>query len=117
MLSLKEKYKKPIPIMKQIMKIKKKVAKNNSRLTSEEKRRKMEEFDKKNEEFKKQNIYFSTIINDDIIKHVLIIFNEKFDSFQWVWDHQEEVYNATIGKSRLELIDYFESIYQYIQKS
>ena len=69
----------------------------------------------KNEDLKKQNIYFSTITNDDIIKHVLIIFNEKFDSFQWVWDHQEEVYNATHGKSWNELVDYFESIYQHIR--
>ena len=107
--------------MKWLRKTRNKISKEIHNLNFEERKayfdKKSDDFDRKNEDLKKQNIYFSTIANDDIIKHVLIIFNEKFDSFQWVWDHQEEVYNATRGKNRRELIDYFESIYQYIQNN
>ena len=115
MTSLKEKYKKPIPIMKQIMKIKKKVAKENRRLTFEEKKKRDEEADKRLAEIREKDIYFGDIINDFVIREALIVFYDKFNSFQWVWDHQEEVYNATRGKNWSELVNYFESIYQYIQ--
>jgi len=117
MTSLKEKYKKPTPIMKQIMKIKKEVAKENHKLTSEEKKKRDEEADKRLAEIREKDIYFGDITNDFVIREALIVFYDKFDSFGWVWDHQKEVYNATKGKNFSELIDYFESIYQYIQEN
>ena len=119
MTSLKEKYKKPEPFMKWLRKTRNKISKRIHNMSSEELRayydKGEENFNKKNEEFKKQNIYFSTVINDFVIREALILYKRKFDSFQWVWDHQEEVYNATRGKDWSELVNYFESIYQYIQ--
>jgi len=121
MVSLKEKYKKPIPFMKWLRKTRNKISKEIHNLSAEEVETYFnegaEEFDKQSEELKKQDIYFSTIINDYVVCRVLALYKEKFDSFQWVWDHQEEVYNATKGKNWNELFDYFESIYQYIQNN
>jgi len=119
MISLKEKYEKPEPFMKWLRRTRNKISKKIHSMSSEELRayydKGAKSFDTKNEEFKKQNIYFSTIINDFVIREALILYKRKFDSFQWVWDHQEEVYNATRGKDWSELVNYFESIYQYIQ--
>ena len=121
MLSLKEKYKKPETFMKWLRKTRNKIAKKTHGMTTKELisyyDKRSEEFNKKNEEFKKQDIYFGVITDDFVIREALILYNRKFDSFQWVWDHQEEVYNATRGKSWNELVDYFESIYQYIQNN
>jgi len=121
MLSLKEKYKKPIPFMKWLRKTRNKISKEIHNLNNEERhiyfKKGAEECRESIKDLKENDIYFSTIVNDDLIKPVLIIFNDMFDSFQWVWDHQEEVYNATRGKSRLELVEYFKSIYQYIQNN
>jgi len=121
MTSLKEKYKKPEPFMKWLRKTRNKISKEIHNLNNEERRayfnKGAKEFDKKSEELEKQDIYFRTIINDFIIREVLIMYKRKFDSFQWVWDHQEEVYNATKGKNWNELFDYFESIYEYIQNN
>jgi len=121
MKSLKEKYKKPEPFMKWLRKTRNKISKETHNMTTEELqlyyKKDSEEFRKRAEEVKKQDIYASIIVNDFVIREVLIMFKRKFDSFQWVWDHQEEVYNATRGKIYSELVDYFESIYQYIQNN
>jgi len=118
MKSLREKYKK-YDFMKWLRKTRNNISKEIHNLNAEEVDAYFDKgaksFDEKNEELKRQNIYFTTITNDFIIREALVLFNDKFNSFQWVWDHQEEVYNATRGKNWSELVNYFESIYQYIQ--
>ena len=107
--------------MKWLRKTRNKSSKEIHNLSNEERhsyfKKGAEEFRRKKEDFEKNDKYFSLIIDNELIRNVYIIYKDKFDTCKWVWDHQEEVYNATIGKSRLELIDYFESIYQYIQKN
>ena len=121
MKSLKEKYKRPEPFMKWLRKTRNKISKKINNMSSEEVSKYFkdgaEKCKKRSEEVEKQDIYASIIVNDFIIREALIMFKNKFDSFQWVWDHQEDVYNATRGKNWNELIDYFESIYQYIQNN
>jgi len=121
MISLKKKYKKVEPFMKWLRRTRNKISKETHNMTTEELNeyydKRADKFDKKNEKFKKNNKYFSLIIRDKLIHDVYILYKNKFDTSKWIWDHQEEVYNATRGKNRNELIDYFESIYQYIQKN
>jgi hypothetical protein len=117
---LEKKYKK-YDFMKWLRKTRNKISKETHDMTIDELkeyyRKGSEEYRKRAEEVKEQNTYFKIIVDDYLIKSVIVIFTNKFNSFQWVWDHQEEVYNATRGKNRGELIDYFESIYQYIQEN
>jgi len=121
MNSLKKKYKKPEPFMKWLRRTRNKISKETHNMTTEELnvyfKKGSEEFRKKNEEFKKNDEYFSLIIDNELIRDVYILYKNKFDTCKWIWDHQEEVYNATRDRNRDELIDYFESIYQYIQKN
>ena len=121
MVSLKEKYKKPEPFMKWLRKTRNKISKEIHNLSIEERhayfKKGSEEFRAKNEELKKNDKYFGLVIENELIRDVYILYKNKFDTCKWVWDHQEEVYNATRGKNRSELVDYFESIYQYIQEN
>ena len=121
MMSLKEKYKKPVPFMKWLRKIRNKISKETHGMTAKELNeyydKRAEKSNNKNEKLEKQDIYFTTMITDYVICRVLVMFKNKFDSFQWVWDHQEEVYKATKDKNWSELVDYFESIYKYIQEN
>ena len=121
MVSLKKKYKKPEPFMKWLRRFRNKNAKITYNMTTEELRehyrKRAEKYAKKKEDLDKNDKYFSLIIDDELIRDIYVLYKNKFDTCKWVWDHQEEVYNATRGKNKRELIDYFESIYQYIQEN
>ena len=121
MTSLKEKYKKPEKFMKWLRKTRNKISKETHGMTTEELKEYLDkgskEFHKKNEELKKNDKYFGIILDDHLIHSVYVLYKDKFDTCKWVWDHQEEVYKATRGKDWPELVDYFESIYQYIQNN
>jgi len=121
MVSLKEKYKKPEPFMKWLRKTRNEISRKTHNMTTEELiayyKKGAEECKESLKEVRENDKYFGIIIDDYVICRVLVLYKRKFDSFQWVWDHQEEVYNATRDKNWNELVDYFESIYQYIQNN
>jgi len=105
--------------MKWLRKTRNKISKEIHNLSFEERhiyfKKGSDEFKERAKEIEEKDKYFTIITNDFVIREILIMFKRKFDSFQWVWDHQEEVYNATRDKNWSELVDYFESIYKYIQ--